>query len=209
MWMPAWLALGSLCLAAAHVAEAKANGRAAWLPSLRLIFRHSDTAISGGCPKCWTMLMGRARRQPGPTCASVEVCRLQAIYPWMHRTRLLRRCVLQKHITTCSPFLPPCSTYKQCSVVASMQTHTVAAATIRAKAGDCRSNSLQRRGTFSLQARYRFKQLPERKYHHTTTDSHPTAALAPNAHVGTSARRWTLRIASACLIMNNRPALRT
>ncbi|CAN0132371.1 unnamed protein product [Pylaiella littoralis] len=47
MWTPVWFALGSLCLAATHVVEAEANGRAAWLPSLRLIFKHSDTAITG------------------------------------------------------------------------------------------------------------------------------------------------------------------
>eukprot|EP00903_Cladosiphon_okamuranus_P014474 g13426.t1 len=38
---------GSTTGRVAHVAEAKTNGRAAWLPSLRLIFKHSDTAIAG------------------------------------------------------------------------------------------------------------------------------------------------------------------
>ncbi|CAM9169474.1 unnamed protein product, partial [Ectocarpus sp. 8 AP-2014] len=47
MWTPTWLALGSLCLVAAHVADAKFHGRTAWLPSLRLIFKHSETALTG------------------------------------------------------------------------------------------------------------------------------------------------------------------
>lgn len=47
MWVPAWLALAPLCLVAAHAAEAKVNGRVAWLPSLRLIFKHSDMALTG------------------------------------------------------------------------------------------------------------------------------------------------------------------
>ncbi|CAM9641553.1 unnamed protein product [Scytosiphon promiscuus] len=42
-----WLILCSLCLAAAHVADARNSGRVAWLPSVRLIFKHSDTAIKG------------------------------------------------------------------------------------------------------------------------------------------------------------------
>ncbi|CAM9491168.1 unnamed protein product [Ectocarpus sp. 4 AP-2014] len=47
MWTPTWLALGSLCMVAAHVADAKFHGRTAWLPSLRLMFKHSETALTG------------------------------------------------------------------------------------------------------------------------------------------------------------------
>lgn len=50
MWASMWLALSSFCLVAAHVAEAKTNGHAAWLPSLRLIFKHSDVALKGEVP---------------------------------------------------------------------------------------------------------------------------------------------------------------
>lgn len=64
MWMPTWLALGSLCLLAAHLVEAKADGRAAWLPSLRLIFKHSDEAIAGGCPRCCNVDASGLVRRP-------------------------------------------------------------------------------------------------------------------------------------------------
>ena len=41
------LALTCLCLAVVHLSEAKVNGHAAWFPSLRLLFKHSDLALAG------------------------------------------------------------------------------------------------------------------------------------------------------------------